>query len=203
MNKQFGIIYKATNVINGKCYIGQTTNKFYYRIAQHKHAAIKKKNKNYFHNAIRKYGWENFKWEILCECDMFILGIRETMKIIVEHAHCTENGYNLTWGGDSDGSSKGQRHNLTKEQRQLMGSGNRGVPRTDEVKQKISNSMKGIIRTEEHRKKLIESHTGFKHSDETKRKISSAGKGRICSEKTRLKMSEAHKKENCIGGYKK
>ena len=77
------IVYKATNIINNKCYIGQTTDTLDNRIKRH---LIKsKKTNNYFHNAIRKHGIDNFKWEILYECDSKeILNLMETFKIIVE-----------------------------------------------------------------------------------------------------------------------
>ena len=55
------IIYKATNKINGKVYIGQTTNSLSYRRDQHfREAKCIKRKTVYFHNAISKYGEDNF-----------------------------------------------------------------------------------------------------------------------------------------------
>jgi len=104
MNKILGIIYKSTNLINGKCYIGQTIQEFDERKNSHFRDAIRYESHTYFHNAIRKYGIENFKWEVIYECDdPLILGIMETMKIIVNHSHVSEGlGYNLTWGGEDN-----------------------------------------------------------------------------------------------------
>lgn len=57
-----GIIYKATNIVNGKCYIGQTIRKLQLRI--NSHFCLTDKNDGItFHNAIKKYGKESFKWE--------------------------------------------------------------------------------------------------------------------------------------------
>ena len=93
------IIYKVTNLINKKIYIGQTIQKLNTRILRH--ARDSKKDNNYFHNAIHKHGIDNFKWEIICECETKeILTIMETFMIMVHKSHVSENGYNLTWGGE-------------------------------------------------------------------------------------------------------
>jgi group I intron endonuclease len=62
------VIYKATNKINGKSYVGQTIR----TLNERKQSHLNDSNNNstcYFHNAIRKYGKASFKWEILDECD--------------------------------------------------------------------------------------------------------------------------------------
>ena len=56
------IIYKVTNLINGKIYIGQSINTLEYRKSQHEREAKCNKRKTiYFHLALLKYGFENFK----------------------------------------------------------------------------------------------------------------------------------------------
>jgi group I intron endonuclease len=64
---KFGLIYKATNKINGKVYIGQTCSLLNKRIYDHKKRSKNSNisNNNKFYNAIKKYGFENFEWEIL------------------------------------------------------------------------------------------------------------------------------------------
>lgn len=98
-----GIIYKATNLINGKVYIGQTIKKFKKRIIEHISAA--KNNTGYvLHNAISKYGQENFKWEILKRCDVDDLNNEEVLYIKKYNSYYGNNcGYNMTFGGDSKG----------------------------------------------------------------------------------------------------
>ena len=60
--KYYGIIYKAT-FPNGKMYVGQTTRELQVRIAQH---IGTRNSENFpFHRAIKKYGKENIKWEII------------------------------------------------------------------------------------------------------------------------------------------
>lgn len=56
-----GTIYKITNLINGKCYIGQTIQKVNRRWKDHKSS----KNGMIINKAIRKYGKENFSFEVL------------------------------------------------------------------------------------------------------------------------------------------
>ena len=62
------IIYKATNKVNGKVYIGQTTRDLSTRQCQHKWES-KNKGGNYFYRAINKYGFDSFEWEIIRICD--------------------------------------------------------------------------------------------------------------------------------------
>lgn len=59
-------IYKATNISNGKCYIGFTKN-FDRRIKDHK-KAYPRVNSNFYY-AIRKYGWDSFEWEIIFQSE--------------------------------------------------------------------------------------------------------------------------------------
>ncbi len=54
-----GFIYKITNKINGDLYIGQTKSTIEKRFKQHIKAS-KKNSNNHFHNAINKYGADNF-----------------------------------------------------------------------------------------------------------------------------------------------
>lgn len=91
-----GIIYKITNKVNGKSYIGQTRYTIEFRWKQHQH----KKDNTYFHNAIHKYGVENFNVEILEECNIEVLDSREIFYIAKFDTF--NNGYNLTIGGDGN-----------------------------------------------------------------------------------------------------
>ena len=91
-----GIIYKITNKVNGKSYIGQTRYTIEFRWKQHQH----KKDNTYFHNAIHKYGIDNFSIEILEECDIKDLNSREIFYIAKYDTF--KNGYNLTIGGDGN-----------------------------------------------------------------------------------------------------
>lgn len=94
------IIYKATNIVNGKNYIGKTSN---LRLRKNNHfseAFSMKHPNNYFHNAIRKHGRINFVFRIVDECRKEDVDILEEKYIREFKSHFTENGYNLTYGGD-------------------------------------------------------------------------------------------------------
>lgn len=91
-----GIIYKITNKVNGKSYIGQTRYTLEFRWKQHQH----KKDNTYFHNAIHKYGIDNFDIEVLEECNIEDLNSREIFYIAKFDTF--NNGYNLTIGGDGN-----------------------------------------------------------------------------------------------------
>ena len=101
-------IYKITNKINNKIYIGKTTHTVQYRWNQHTSASFTDKNKldyNYLlHKAIRKYGKENFSLEILEEVeDEKVLSEKEMYYIKLYNSCVLEdnaNGYNMTYGGE-------------------------------------------------------------------------------------------------------
>ncbi len=89
-------IYQATNKVNGKRYIGQTTyDKLSKRINTHWHYAKTSGSNLPFPNALRKYGRENFNWSILEECDKEVRGEREVYWI-----DKVKPEYNATKGGD-------------------------------------------------------------------------------------------------------
>ena len=112
-----GIIYKATCKINNKRYIGQTIRDLDERIKDHKNAAYSnKKEYSMFHRAIRKYGFENFIWEVICECDDLNLNIKEKEYIKLEKSHSSQGGYNLTWGGDNNFGASGEFHWLNRRE---------------------------------------------------------------------------------------
>jgi group I intron endonuclease len=95
-----GIIYKVTNKINGKSYIGQTKSSINHRWSQHKHNAATKKNKcMYFENAIKKYGHTNFNAEVLLYCDYKMMNHFEILFIKSYQSTDREFGYNITEGG--------------------------------------------------------------------------------------------------------
>ena len=106
--------------------------------------------------AIEKYGYDAFEKEIVCYCDINKLNELEEYYIRELHTHRSENGYNLTWGGDGVGA--GADHPLY------------GVTGEDHPSWGRKNSKETLER-------MSDAHKGITHSDEAKKKIALAKLG--------------------------
>lgn len=110
--QNIGYIYKITNLINNKCYIGQTTKTIEERYRHHIVDSKRTDRYSYkypLYSAMRKYGYENFKLEKIETCNISELNEREIYWI--DYYDTYKNGYNQTLGGD------GTRYlNLNEEQ---------------------------------------------------------------------------------------
>jgi len=170
------IIYKITNKINNKIYIGKDS----------------KNNEKYFGSgkllkqAIKLYGKENFIKETIEVCETIeILNIREIFWIEFYQSTNKKIGYNLAKGGTGGKTrevpwNKGKKLKpLTEETKQKLSKANKGRKYSKELKDKMSKSMKGIKKSKEHREKLSKANLGKKLTQETKNKMSKARKG-IC-----------------------
>lgn len=92
------VIYKATNKINGKAYIGKTEKNLEIRKKQHLNDY---KNSNFaFHRALQKYGEENFDWQILCDVQTIEELNQQEQYYIKLFETFGSNGYNMTDGGE-------------------------------------------------------------------------------------------------------
>lgn len=93
------LIYKLTNLSNGKLYIGQTIHTWEQRKRSYDYA-IKSENKQHIVNALRKYGWKGFSVEIVDKASTI-----EELNALEEHYiakyNTVEKGYNITNGGDN------------------------------------------------------------------------------------------------------
>lgn len=103
-----GTIYVFYNKVNNKIYVGKTTEKFTSRFNEHRYNAFTKNTINYFYNALRKHGWDNFERYIIFQTDelndkLFVDKIileKETYFIEYFNSSNPEFGYNMTEGGD-------------------------------------------------------------------------------------------------------
>lgn len=98
-------IYKFENLINGRCYIGQSVD-IERRYRDHLSRAQNESSSEYessFHKAIRKYGINNFSFVILEECNKTLLNEREIYWISYYDSYA--NGYNETTGGNNQEQS--------------------------------------------------------------------------------------------------
>lgn len=163
------VIYKITNSINGKIYIGMTNN-FEQRMREHKSNAKsdKYKYKSRLYNSIRKYGWENFDKETIDFAkNKHDAEEKEKYYISLYNSVDKDVGYNIVAGGtggkthDVSGANNpmyGRRY--SDEERAKIGSYSRGVKRSGETKMKISQALKGRKRSEEHNRNLSKSLKG-------------------------------------------
>ena len=106
MNKKYGVIYKITNTINNKVYIGQTTRSFNIRY----HNNIKKYTNVYLKRSIDKYGIDNFLIEEEFDTAYSKEELNEKEKKYIElfNSNDYNYGYNLKSGGDNIGKIKGK-----------------------------------------------------------------------------------------------
>lgn len=101
MRKKITGIYKITNKINGKIYVGQSID-IYKRWLSHERST--NTSNSILHRAFRKYGIDNFLFEIIERCNNGELNDREVYWISELNTYVGNegsHGYNMTTGGDS------------------------------------------------------------------------------------------------------
>lgn len=206
-------IYRITNNINHKTYIGQ-----------HKYCKSLLVEDGYMGSgailkkAQKKYGIENFSKEIITiAMSRSEANVLEKYYIAKERKENNFGCYNIADGGQG-GGRKGYHHteeakkriseahkgrHVSEETKKKISDYFKGKPRSEETIKKVSESLKGRTPwnkgkhlSEEQKRKLSESHKGKKLepcSEETKRKISEANKGKKRTTEQKRKMSEAHK----------
>lgn len=109
----YGVIYKITNLITRKIYIGQTTKSIEHRWRGHIKWLKSGKRMQYIHKSMKKYGIENFKIEQIDEAySLDELNQKEYDWINKENC-IAPNGYNLVAGGNYPGYSNETREKLS------------------------------------------------------------------------------------------
>lgn len=193
-NDSDGVIYLIKNRVNGKCYVGQTSNLFKERI--YGHLRPSKKQMQTIHCAIQKYGKGNFIFGIL-EYIYDGIDIDEREKFWISQFDSFKNGYNETPGGKRIELSKEkttQRNENLKEAYKNNPEYSRNI--SEKAKQrwadpefkKFATEKIKISMTDEVKNKISQKNTGKKHNEESKRKISEAQIGRKLSEEHKTKI---------------
>ena len=140
-----GCIYKITNCINQKSYVGLTINDAETRFKKHK-SMMYSNGCSALYEAFKKYGVENFTIETIC----FSSNKKELMSLekhyISELNTVSPNGYNLTSGGENC--------KVTDETKKKISKSLKG--RKIEWAEKVSSGVKKLWENEEYRTKQIE-----------------------------------------------
>jgi group I intron endonuclease len=195
-------LYKLTNEINGKTYIGQTINpeqRWSNNGYQYRESKI-------LFNAIKKYGFQNFKKEILCEYETQEEINNAEIQTISEYKQQGKAEYNIAGGGHCNTFKYMSKEEILQV-REKMSESHKGLQCGK------NHPMYGKHHTEEAIKKIKENRPdtsgknhpmyGKHHTEESKILISQnsarlSGKehpmyGKKHTEESRTKMSESHK----------
>lgn len=206
------VIYKTTNLVNGKQYIGKDA----------KNTPSYLGSGTFLKKAIQKYGKENFKKEILDVCSSQE-ELKEREEYWLNHYDAGNNPDFYNTHNHSYGGILGQVHSEEtrnkiskshigmkysdeyKEKLSIIRLGKKLKPHTEETKKKMSESKIGKKHSQETRDKISKSLSnkpsnfcGKTHSDETKQKLRAINIGRKHTEETRKKMSESHRKKTIM-----
>ncbi|WP_180228722.1 NUMOD3 domain-containing DNA-binding protein [Bacillus thuringiensis] len=178
MLKEKNVIYKCTNLLNGKIYVGLTTQTLKERVSRHKRDHVDENNPRFnivFYRALRKYGWKNFKWKVIDFADS-LESLCEKEQYWINHYRTfihfgDSNGYNMTLGGEGtkglqlfgeDNGFYGKRH--TDEARKLISSNHADISGEN-------NPMYGKKQSKETREKIRQKALGRERTDETNEKV--------------------------------
>jgi len=155
-------LYKITNKINNKIYIGKSKNIFS-RFKEHKRIAKSGKNCYTIHKAIIKYGFDNFSIEELFKSE-------DEQEVYLQEINTISQAkadgyilYNIANGGQ--GALSGSLNinygkKFSKETLEKMSKSKLGKKPSEETKQKISKALTGIPRTKETKEKISKSNKG-------------------------------------------
>lgn len=144
--KPYGYVYKITNLVNGKIYVGQTIKTVQRRWGQHKFLSQKPSKESYLQKSIYKYGSDNFSVETLDNAynredldykEAHWIDVLDTLK---------PNGYNIRPGGMSSVHSAETCEKISKIVKAHMSSPERRAI--------ISKTQKGRLRTPEQKEAM-------------------------------------------------
>lgn len=139
----YGYVYKTTNLITNKIYIGQKKSKIF---LQEKYLGSGKLLKK----SIAKYGKENFKTELVCECNSKQeLDDSEIYYIDLFDARNPQIGYNIASGGafGDSGYHQGMLGKHQSEKQKSVVAKTSSYKRSDEMKENFSKARQNLGRT--------------------------------------------------------
>lgn len=150
-------VYKHTNLVNGKVYIGITCQKPEYRWGEQGQGY----RKQHFYFAIQKYGWDNFSHEILFADLNKEEAEKKEIELIKQYNSTNPlYGYNISIGGGIPTTG----WKMPESAKEKLSKAHKGKKLSEETKQKMSESHKGKKNTEEHNNNIRESRKDLMRS---------------------------------------
>ena len=133
-------IYKVTNTINGKIYIGFDSK---WPRRRNNHKSNSKTRSCKFYSAINKYGWNNFTWELLYQSTDGKHCLNEMESYFIKQYDSFNKGYNETLGGEGTLGWKPPKEYREKKSQEQKGEKGfwygKNIP--DKIRGKISNTL--------------------------------------------------------------
>lgn len=189
------IVYLLTSP-SGKKYVGITSRTLEARWKGHC-ANARRGSKLALHKAVRRYGEDAFKLDVLESVETWEKACEREKFWIAELGSKAPGGYNLTDGGDG---VLGLSWKLSDESRVKQAAARRGRKQSAECVSKRAASLRGQKRSDEARARMVAAQKDRKKpppfSDEHRAKMSSAHKGKKHTPESREKMSVAAKKRH-------
>jgi group I intron endonuclease len=207
-------IYLLTHIATGRKYVGQSIN-IQNRLKAHKNG---RSCSRWLARAITLYGWDEFKFDLLEQCDRSELNERECAWIAL-HDCIAPKGFNLTSGGRQQflvcdatrAKIRAAKQNISDETRARIGAASKGRKfsadviakrsakmigrkRSEDTRAKQSTALKGRVFSPEHRARISASATARMLDPEVRRKIAERSTGKKASAETRMKMSISRRK---------
>jgi group I intron endonuclease len=179
-------IYKFTLIDTNRSYIGQTIQNPNQRRLEHIADSRHPSHTYHFHNALRKYGVNNFTFEVIATAST-LEQLNSLEEQFIEQYDSIDNGFNIRNGGDN------RTHNIESIERMKLAQLSAHARRRAEGKdggwtRKDGGPMKGKVHSDETKQKMSIAHQGRKLSPERIEKMIGVGKGRIVSEETKQKL---------------
>ena len=188
----YGVVYLARNRINGKCYVGQTTQDSEVRF--HQHRTRRNSRCRAFAAALAKHGADVFEFSVLMKAATRSDLDQAEIRFIGEFNSMAPNGYNVRAGGSAG--------THTEATRLKISAGNKGKKQSVQQRAAASERMRGTSLSAVSRAKISATLKGRSLPSETCEKMSLARMGRKHHAASRQKMSanrsgiavsEAHK----------
>lgn len=189
-------IYRITNTINGKCYIGQSID-IHKRFIHHTSESRHQRQHMAISKAIQKYWKDAFCFEILVKCTIDELNDKERY-FVEKYNSVAPNGYNMRSGGDIRGCY------VSEEAKRNMSKARTGMKLSPSAVENIRKASIGRKQPRESVERTRLANIGRIVSNETRLKMSISAKNKPkATEQTRLKLSLANKGKKRFDNAKK